>query len=766
MRITSIIVVLPVLPVLLVLAPGLRAAEPAIEPAPVIAPDAKSAETKPIAPSPTDPKPDSHPDRKQPAASVVDDQPEPLVPRTTRSEKQQNRIEALSLFSLARMHEQNEENAEALRLYQRALRYDPDSLPILREIIPLAFSLDHAAEGVRYALKAVELDPSDPLLLRRLGVLLTERGEFAGALKLYEKALSLAGDKKAANYVMLRMEMGRLYFVTEHYKEAADSFAEVMDALAKPDGLDLKGTQAAAFAGEEGRKTFELFGEAFLEADMPDRAQAAYEKAEKLVTNKALNAYSLARVYAKKKEPAKAIEQLQVYFDEHATSRGRGPYELLAKMLADAGQQAGVIERLQKIADAEPKNEPVRYVLAEKCLESDKLDQAKDLFVELLKDSSPAPDAYRGLVKIYRQKKEPEPLLKALGQAASKTTGLEVVEEEAKTIAKDADLFGKLVDWAKTAHAKDADSVDYGERLALALLALEAKRYDVANEFFELALKVKRDEPAELLLTWGLGMLVGEQYAEAAKVFQKGIDAKALASDNPGFHYYLAGALEMADKTNEALEVARAAVRMAPASARMHGRVGWVLYHAKRYEEALASYQELINRFDSQRQSDETRTALRDARLVMSNICVTQKNLPQAEEWLEQVLDEYPENVSALNDLGYLWADQGKNLERALDMVQRAVAGDPENGAYRDSLGWAYYRLGKYDQALVELNKALGDDPDGVILDHLADVYLAQGKLNEARDHWQKSVTAFTKHKDTDKIEDVNAKLKKHAEGK
>jgi tetratricopeptide (TPR) repeat protein len=739
--------------------PYLGAVEPAAEPAPAVAPDSKQAEPKPGA--------DAQPDRKKPAAGVLDDNPEPFVPRTTRTEKQQNRIEALSLFSLARMHEQNEENAEALRLYQRALRYDPESLPILREIIPLAFSLDRAAEGVRYALKAVELDPSDPLLLRRLGVLLTERGEFAGALKLYEKALGLAGDKKSASYVMLRMEMGRLYFVTEHYREAADSFAEVMDALAKPNEAGLNSTQQAAFAGDEGRKSYELFGEAFLEADMPDRALAAYEKAEKLVANKALHAYALARVYAKKKEPAKALEQLQIYFDEHATSRGRGPYELLAKVLAEMGQQASLIERLQKIADAEPKNEPVRYVLADRCLAADNLDQAEALYVALLKDSSPAPDAYCGLVKIYRLKKDPGPLLRALGQAASKTTGLEVVEEEAKAIAKDAELFGKLADWAKAAYTKDADSVNYGERLALALLALEAKRYPVANEFFELALKVKRDEPAELLLTWGLGMLVAEQYADAARVFQKGIDAKALGADNPGFHYYLAGALEMADKTNEALEVARAAVRMAPASARMHGRVGWVLYHAKRYAEAQASYQELIARFDSQRQSDETRAALRDARLVLSNICVIQKNLPQAEEWLEQVLDEYPENVSALNDLGYLWADQGKNLERALDMVQRAVAGDPENGAYRDSLGWALYRLGRFDEAVFELNKALaGDDPDGVILDHLGDVYLAQGKLNEARDCWQKALAAFTRHKETDKIEEVNAKLKKHAEGK
>jgi tetratricopeptide (TPR) repeat protein len=360
--------------------------------------------------------------------------------------------------------------------------------------------------------------------------------------------------------------------------------------------------------------------------------------------------------------------------------------------------------------------------------------------------------------------------VRVLGDAASKSDGFQTgplreIEEDAKAIAQDAELFGKMVDWGKATHEKDADSLKYGDRLALALLALEAKRYDVANQFFELALKVKRDEPAELLLTWGLGLLVAEQYADAAKVFQRGIDEKALGADNPGFHYYLAGALEMAGKTEEALTVARDAARMAPTSARMHSRVGWVLYHAKRYDEALANYQELINQFDSQRQSDEARSALRDARLVLSNICVIQKNLPQAEEWLEQVLDEYPENISALNDLGYLWADQGKNLERALGMIQRAVGDEPENAAYRDSLGWALYRLGRFDEAVVELKKALeGDDPDGVILDHLGDVYVAQGKLNEARDAWQKAIDAFTKHKEQDKIEEMNVKLKKHAD--
>ena len=126
----------------------------------------------------------------------MEETPEAFVPRRPRTEKEQNRVEALSLFSLARMHEQNDENAEALRLYQRALRYDPESLPILREIIPLAFSLDRAAEGVRYALKAVELDPSDPLLLRRLGVLLTERRRVRRRAQALREGTQLGGRQK------------------------------------------------------------------------------------------------------------------------------------------------------------------------------------------------------------------------------------------------------------------------------------------------------------------------------------------------------------------------------------------------------------------------------------------------------------------------------------------------------------------------------------------------------------------------------------------
>jgi tetratricopeptide (TPR) repeat protein len=146
--------------------------------------------------------------------------------------------------------------------------------------------------------------------------------------------------------------------------------------------------------------------------------------------------------------------------------------------------------------------------------------------------------------------------------------------------------------------------------------------------------------------------------------------------------------------------------------------------------------------------------------LILSNIAVLKDDFAQAEEWLEQVLDEYPDDISAKNDLGYLWADQNKNLERALEMIQAAVAAEPENAAYRDSLGWVFFRLGRYDEAVVELKKAAEvDEPDGVILEHLGDACQAAGQHDLARETWQRALEHFEKHNETDKAKRVKEKL-------
>ena len=82
--------------------------------------------------------------------------------------------------------------------------------------------------------------------------------------------------------------------------------------------------------------------------------------------------------------------------------------------------------------------------------------------------------------------------------------------------------------------------------------------------------------------------------------------------------------------------------------------------------------------------------------------------------------------------MGYLWADQGTHLERALKMIRTAVAAEPDNAAYRDSLGWVFYRLGRYPEAVAELEKAAAKEPAAEVLDHLGDARLKAGQREKA----------------------------------
>jgi Tfp pilus assembly protein PilF len=293
----------------------------------------------------------------------------------------------------------------------------------------------------------------------------------------------------------------------------------------------------------------------------------------------------------------------------------------------------------------------------------------------------------------------------------------------------------------------------------MALLASDGKDYAAADEFFAAAVSAEPRRKGNVLLVWGVNLLVADKVAEATKILQRGLNEQALPDDNPAFQFYLASALELAGRTDEALEQARKAAELRKDDPRFVGRVAWVQYHAKRYADAEESYRALLKKFDDS-QTSEIREAMRDARAALSNINVIQHQVPQAEEWLEQILDEFPDNTGAMNDLGYLWADENKHLERALQMVRKAVKDDPKNMAYLDSLGWALYRLGRYPEAVVELKAAAaGEKPDATVLDHLGDAAAKAGDLPAARDAWRRALAGFEKDDEKEKAEATRKKL-------
>ncbi|MCB1507488.1 MAG: tetratricopeptide repeat protein [Hyphomicrobiaceae bacterium] len=110
---------------------------------------------------------------------------------------------------------------------------------------------------------------------------------------------------------------------------------------------------------------------------------------------------------------------------------------------------------------------------------------------------------------------------------------------------------------------------------------------------------------------------------------------------------------------------------------------------------------------------------------------------PLAEADFLKALELSPEEPDVLNYLGYTWADMGIHLDRAIGMLERAVELRPDSGYIIDSLGWVYYRLGRYDDALQLLERAVLIEPQqGEIQDHLGDVYWRVGRRLEARFQW------------------------------
>jgi tetratricopeptide (TPR) repeat protein len=129
----------------------------------------------------------------------------------------------------------------------------------------------------------------------------------------------------------------------------------------------------------------------------------------------------------------------------------------------------------------------------------------------------------------------------------------------------------------------------------------------------------------------------------------------------------------------------------------------------------------------------------------------------EAERLLKRAIAVHSDHASALNYLGYMLLETSERYAEALGYIERAVALEPDNGDYLDSLGWAYYKLNRLDEADRILNRALERSADdAVILDHLGDVALAQGRPQEAARHWE---AALEDPRGLDKPDKVREKI-------
>lgn len=206
------------------------------------------------------------------------------------------------------------------------------------------------------------------------------------------------------------------------------------------------------------------------------------------------------------------------------------------------------------------------------------------------------------------------------------------------------------------------------------------------------------------------------------------------------------------DRHDEAIEHLVPLLEATPDDRRAYLALGGVYASQKKFAEAAEVYERAIARIETPEPADWNLYYQRGIAYERT------KQWEKAEPNFHQALELFPDHPQVLNYLGYSWVDMGINLEEGLALIKRAVELRPSDGYIVDSLGWAYYRLERYDEAVTELERAVSLMPaDPVLNDHLGDAYWKVGRRLEARFQWSH---ARDLDPEEDLLEDIERKLR------
>jgi len=210
----------------------------------------------------------------------------------------------------------------------------------------------------------------------------------------------------------------------------------------------------------------------------------------------------------------------------------------------------------------------------------------------------------------------------------------------------------------------------------------------------------------------------------------------------------VASDLDSLDRTDEAKKRLEALIAEHPKDSEAIIALGNILRGRKSFAECAEVYSKAV---DNLAVPEKANWVL----FYFRGICYERsKQWPKAEADLKKALELFPDQPLVLNYLGYSWVDQGVNLDEGMSMIRRAVEQRPDDGYIVDSLGWANFRIGNYEEAVKDLDRAVELKPDdSTINDHLGDAYWRVGRVLEAHFQWSHAKDLNPDAEDLPKIE-------------
>ncbi len=251
---------------------------------------------------------------------------------------------------------------------------------------------------------------------------------------------------------------------------------------------------------------------------------------------------------------------------------------------------------------------------------------------------------------------------------------------------------------------------------------------DLALVYLQLALYLQPNHPLALLSLADLYESVKKPQM-AIKIYER-MPASSPLKRNAQIQ--LATNLDAADRGDEAIKILKGVTAEAPKDIEAIMALGNIERGRKKFSDCAATYTQAIDAMPGVTDKNTWVT------YYYRGICEERsKQWSKAETDMRKALELQPEQPHVLNYLGYSWIDQGINLDEGMKMIRRAVDQRPDDGYIVDSLGWAFFRIGNFEDAVKNLERAIDLKPeDPTINDHLGDAYWRVGRTLEAKFQW------------------------------
>jgi len=466
-----------------------------------------------------------------------------------------------------------------------------------------------------------------------------------------------------------------------------------------------------------------------------------YEKAFELDPQNASLAGKLAQIYLSQKERDKALALLDKAVK--ANPQSAEPWLWIGVAHRTGEQRTEAIAAFLEALKLKPDYLPAIRALVEVYFQKDDVTIVPPLLERAFDQTSKDASFWMGLGDLYQFVLKQKP---SLSKQISSRHPVDCYEKARQITPRDPELLLRLAEaqmaadnFAAAAEAYSMllklrpDLTQFRERLAQAFLRADQKdkaidalkailkreplRYDVHNAIADICQELNKDADAALHLQQSLD-INPNQFDVCVRLALVRLHQKRYA---------------------DALQALASSKKKFPARFEVSYLTGLVFSDQKDYPKAVAAFAEaeqLIQGSDK----DKPTTAFY---YMYGAACERAGQFDKAVTLFRKSLELDPKNHNAANYLGYMWAEKNQNLTEALDLINKAVAAQPENPAYLDSLGWVYFQLGRTDDALKQLRRSVelsAKEPDATVFDHLAEALYKSGQRAEAVTFLRKAV--------------------------